>query len=387
MAEILEVSKDMNEYIVSSGADSLSLCMQCGLCTNVCPCRLVPGEISEKFNIRKMQHLGQLGLEGFDEEEVLFACVTCGMCQVNCPREVKIIDNVRAMRNTTASSGFIPKIIKPVVSSVRANGNPWMGPMDKRAEWLEGLNVPAFSEDTEYLLFVCCNSCYDPRGKKIGKSIVKLLQKAGVNFGVLTAEEKCCGESIRKLGDEDLFQELAQSNINLFNGKGVKKIITTSPHCLETFKKEYPELGGKYEVIHYSEILADLMKEGKISFPAELAKRVTFHDPCYLGRHNQVFDPPRNLLQSVPGVEWVELERNKMKSLCCAGGGARVWAEAAPGERFGELRIADAVEKKADILVTACPYCITMLADACAGLEKTDVLQVMEMSELLNTVL
>ena len=387
MDEILDVSLEMRDYIVSAGAESLSTCMQCGLCTNLCPWRLVHGEVSESFNIRKMQRPAHLGLDGFDEEEVLFACVTCGMCQVNCPREVKIIDNVRAMRSTTAEAGFIPKILKPVVSSVRSNGNPWMGAQDKRAEWQEGLDIPAFTEDSEYLLYVCCNSCYDPRGKKIAKSVVTLLQKAGVNFGVLTAEEKCCGESIRKLGDEELFQKLAASNISLFNGKGVKKIITTSPHCLETFKKEYPEFGGEFEVIHYSELLSNLLKEGKLSFNAELAKRVTFHDPCYLGRHNQVFDSPRELLQAVPGIELVEMERNKMQSLCCAGGGARVWAEVAVGERFSELRITDAVDKKADILVTACPYCVTMLVDACAGMEKGDVLKVMEMSELLSAAL
>ncbi len=387
MAEILDVSLEMRDYIVSSGAETLSECMQCGLCTNLCPWRLVHGEVSESFNIRKMQRQAQLGLDGFDEEEVLFACVTCGMCQVNCPREVKIIENVIGMRNTTAGAGFIPKILKPVVSSVRSNGNPWMGEQSKRAEWQEGLDIPAFSEDTEYLLYVCCNSCYDPRGKKIAKSIVNLLQKAGVSFGVLTAEEKCCGESIRKLGDEELYQKLAESNIGLFNGKGVKKIITTSPHCLDTFKKDYPELGGEYEVIHYSELLGNLLKEGKLAFSAEQAKKVTFHDPCYLGRHNQVFDSPRELLQAVPGVELVELERTKCNSLCCGGGGARVWAEVPAGERFSELRITDAVDKKADILVTACPYCITMLVDACAGLEKGDVLQVMEMSEFLSKAL
>ena len=387
MDEIKEVSLEMKDYIVSSGAETLSWCMQCGLCTNLCPWRLVPGEVSEAFNIRKMQRLGQLGLEGFEDENVLFACATCGMCLVNCPRKVEIIDNVRSMRNTTVAAGFLPANLRPIAGSLHANGNPWSGPQEKRAEWQEGLNIPAFSDDTEYLLYVCCTSCYDTRSQKIAKSIVNLLQKAGVSFGVLTAEENCCGETIRKLGDEELFQKLAESNIKLYNGKGVKKIITTSPHCLYAFKKDYPELGGNYEVIHYAELLGELLKDGKISFNKELAKKVTFHDPCYLGRHNQVFDPQRELLQAVPGLEFVELERNKNNALCCAGGGGRVWAEVPMGERFGELRINDAVDKKADILVTACPYCIAMLDDACAGLEKGDVLQVMEMAELLNASL
>ena len=385
MDEVKEVSLDMRDYIVSSGAETLSWCMQCGLCTNLCPWRQVKGEVSEAFNIRKMQRMGQLGLEGFEHENILFACVTCGMCLVNCPRKVEIINNVRSMRSTTVEAGFLPAGLRPIAGSLHANNNPWSGEQEKRAAWQDGLDIPAFSEDTEYLLYVCCTSCYDTRSQKIAKSVVKMLKQAGVSFGVLTADEKCCGESIRKLGDEALFTKLAESNIKLFQSKGVKKIITTSPHCLFAFKKDYPELGGEFEAQHYTEVLGGLLKEGKLTIPGELAKKVTFHDPCYLGRHNEVYDAPRELLQAVPGAELVELERNKNKSLCCAGGGGRVWAETPFGERFGELRINDAVDKKADILVTACPYCITMLEDACAGLEKGDVLQVMELSELLCT--
>lgn len=383
MDEVKEVSLEMRDYIVSSGADTLSLCMQCGLCTNLCPYRLVTGEVSEAFNIRKMQRLGQLGLEGFEEENILFACVTCGMCLVNCPREVEIINNVRSMRNTTVAAGFLPGGLRPIAGSLHANGNPWAGEQEKRAKWQEGLDIPAFSEETEYLLYVCCTSCYDTRSQKIAKSVVKLLKQAGVSFGVLTADEVCCGESIRKLGDEELFTKLAQSNIQLFKDKGVKKIITTSPHCLFAFKQDYPELGGNFEAVHYTELLRDLLKEGKLSIPGELAKKVAFHDPCYLGRHNEVYDAPRELVQAVPGAELLELGRTKNNSLCCGGGGGRVWAEVPFGERFGELRITDAVDKKADILVTACPYCITMLDDACSGLEKGDVLEVMELSEFL----
>lgn len=387
MDEIKDVSLEMRDYIVSSGAETLSWCMQCGLCTNLCPWRLVSGEVSESFNIRKMQRLSQLGLEGFDDESVLFACTTCGMCQANCPREVKIIDNVRSMRNTIVGAGVLPANLRPIVGSLHANGNPWSGPQEKRADWQKDLNIPAFSENTEYLLYVCCTSCYDTRSQKIAKSVVKVLQQAGVDFGVLTAEENCCGESVRKLGDEELFQKLAESNIKLFKEKGVKKIITTSPHCLYAFKKDYPELGGEFEVMHYSEILSNAVKEGKLTLSAELSKKVTFHDPCYLGRHNEVYDAPRELLQAVPGLELVELERSKSKGLCCAGGGGRVWAEVPFGQRFGELRITGAVDKNADIIVTACPYCIAMLDDACAGLGKGDVLKVMELSELLNASL
>lgn len=377
------VSLEMRDYVVSMGAETLNWCMQCGLCTNLCPWRLVPGETSEKFNIRHMQRLGQMGMEGFEDEQVLFACSTCGMCQSNCPRSVKIIDNVRGMRSSIVGAGMAPANLRPILGSAHAQGNPWSGPREKRTDWQEGLDVPAFGPETEYFLFVCCHSCYDPRSTKVAKSIAKLLKHAGVSFGVIGAEESCCGESMRKLGDEELFQKLAQSNIELFNSKGVKKIITTSPHCLWTFKNEYPELGGEWDVIHYTELLTQLVEEGKLAFPDFQGKKVAYHDPCYLGRHSSIYDAPRTLLNGVPQAETVELERSRELSLCCAGGGGRIWAEVPMGERFGELRIMDAVDKGAEVLATACPYCLNMLIDACNSLNKQDQLEIKELSEIL----
>ncbi len=381
------VSLEMREYIVEMGAETVNWCMQCGLCTNLCPWRLVPGETSESFNIRHMQRLGQMGMEGFEDEMVLFACSTCSMCQTNCPRGVKIVDNVRGMRASIVGGGMVPANLRPILGSAHANGNPWSGARENRTAWQEGLNIPQFGPDTEYFLFVCCHSCYDPRSTKVAKSIAKLLQHAGVSFGVIGAEESCCGESMRKLGDEELFQKLAQSNIELFNGKGVKKIITTSPHCLWTFKNEYPEMGGEWEVIHYTELLSQLLNEGKLAFPKDLGKKVAFHDPCYLGRHSGIYDAPRQLLGSIQGVEAVELGRHRELSLCCAGGGGRIWAEVPMGERFGELRVTDAIDRGASVLTTSCPYCLNMLTDACSSLEKQEVLEINELSEMLAAAL
>jgi Fe-S oxidoreductase len=381
------VSLEMRDYIAEMGAETINWCMQCGLCTNLCPWRLVPGETGEEFNIRHMQRLGQMGMEGFEDEKVLFACSTCGMCQSNCPRGVKIVSNVRAMRSSIVGAGMAPANLRPILGSAHANGNPWSGPRDKRTAWQEGLDIPQFGDNTEYFLYVCCHSCYDPRSTKVARSIATLLKKAGVSFGVIGAEESCCGESMRKLGDEELFQKLAQSNIDLFNGKGVKKIITTSPHCLWTFKNEYPELGGEWEVIHYTELLQQLQAEGKLSFAKGLAKKVAFHDPCYLGRHSSIYDAPRALLTSVPDVEALELGRTRELSLCCAGGGGRIWAEVPMGERFGELRITDAVDKGAQVLATSCPYCLNMLTDACNSLGKQDALEIAELSEILAEAL
>ena len=382
-----QVSLEMRDYVISMGAETLNWCMQCGLCTNLCPWRLVPGERSEHFNIRHMQRLGQMGLEGFEAEEILFSCTTCGMCQANCPRGVEIINNVRGMRASIVGAGMAPAALRPILGSAHANGNPWSGPREQRTAWQEGLDVPQFGPDTEYFLFVCCHSCYDPRSTKVAKSLVKLLKAAGVSFGVIGAEESCCGESVRKVGDEELFQKLAAANVELFNRKGVKKIITTSPHCLWTFSNEYKELGGEWEVIHYTRLLSDLVRDGKLAFQPNAGKKIAYHDPCYLGRHSDCYDAPRDLLAAASGGAPLELSRSQQLSLCCGGGGGGIWSEVPKGERFGELRIEDAVAGAAQVLATACPYCLNMLIDACKSLERQDQLEILELSEILAAAL
>lgn len=374
---------EVSEAIVASGGETLYWCMQCGLCTGSCPWRLVPGHISQSFNIRKVQRLGQLGLEGFESEEVIYACTTCGQCVVRCPRQVKIIDNVRGMRSMLASVGTVPGSYRPVIGSLHSHGNPWSGERSKRTEWVRDLDVPSFGDGTEYLLFICCTSCYDVRSQKIARSVVELLKRAGVSFGVIGEEESCCGESVRKIGDEELFQKLAQGNIQLFQSRGVKKIITTSPHCLFAFRKEYPELGGEFKVLHHSQFLAQLVEEGRLKPAKSSGRRISYHDPCYLGRHNEVFDEPREVLRSVADGELQELDRIRSNSLCCGGGGGRIWMETAPGERFGDLRVQEALAKGAQALVTACPYCVVMLEASTKTMGKEEELPVLDISEVL----
>ncbi len=374
---------EVSDAIILSGAENLYWCMQCGLCTGTCPYRLVPGEASEQFNVRWVQRLGQLGLEGFESENCLFACTTCRACVDVCPRGVDIIGNIVGMRRMMAEVGTIPASLKPIAGSLHAQGNPWSGQRDKRTEWIKDVEIPTFSDQTEYFLFVCCTSCFDVRSQKIARAVAKSLQAAGISFGIIGNEESCCGEAIRKVGDEELFQKLASSNVELFNGKGVKKIIVTSPHCLFTFKNEYPDLGGEYEVYHYTEILAQALKDGKLSLSGDGVGAIALHDPCYLGRHSEVYDAPRELMKALPGADVRELARNRNKSLCCQGGGGRVWMETAAGERFAELRITEALESGAETLVTACPYCITMLEDSCNVMGKTEQLKVMELSEAI----
>lgn len=378
-------SAEMRTFLSELGAGTLDRCMHCGLCTALCPWRLVPGETSRAFNIRIMQRLAQLGLEGFESEETLFACTTCGLCRDNCPRGVEIIENVRAMRSTLVSMGSVPRHLGPILASTHASGNPWSGPREKRTAWTEGLDVPSFGPDTEYFLFVCCHSCYDPAGIRVARSIATLLKRAGVSFGIIGTNESCCGESIRKLGDDALFERLAGANVRLFNERKVHRIITTSPHCLWTFRNEYPAFGGRYEVLHYTEVLAEAVAEGRLALHTESGKRVAFHDPCYLGRQSGIYDAPRSLLEAAGGFEVVPLRNERRLSLCCAGGGGRIWAEVPKGERFGELRVREAAESGAEVLASACPYCVAMLSDACRGL-KMEGLEVKELSEVLAEI-
>lgn len=369
---------EVNEAIRLYGGEDLNACMQCGLCASVCPWR----EVESPFFARQMIRMGQLGLEGYESDEVLFGCTTCNKCVLNCPREVDIIGIMRAMRSMVSEAGIRPETLKAASGSCHANGNPWSGKREDRLAWTKGLEVPRFGPDTEYLLFVCCTSCYDQRSQNIARSLVKLLDAAGVSYGIIGPEESCCGESMRKSGDEELFQKLAQANIALFEREGVKKIITTSPHCLKTFASEYPELGGNYEVVHSSQLLAHLVAEGKLKLSGADGRKVAFHDPCYLGRHSQVFDEPRQLLDAA-GAQVVPLPREEEFSLCCGGGGGRVWMETPPEQRFSVLRVQEAVQAGAEVLATSCPYCISLLEDSrkTEGLE--DTLEVLEVSELL----
>lgn len=370
---------EVNEAITLSGGLDLNTCMQCGTCAAVCPWREVDGE----FIVRRMIRLGQLGLEGNEAEDILFGCTTCNKCVINCPRGVDIIGIMRAIRAITAEMGGAPETIRAVVGSCDSNGNPWGEPRDKRTDWMKGIEVPEFTEDTEYLLFVCCTSCYDARSRNIARSLVELLKKAGVSFGVIGAEENCCGESLRKTGDEAGYTKLAKANTGLFQGRGVKKIITTSPHCLYTFSREYPEFGGEWDVIHHSQLLARLVADGKLPAPEKkLDRKIAYHDPCYLGRHSEIFDEPRAVLAAT-GAEMVEMPREERFSLCCGGGGGRVWMDTPAEKRFSVLRVNEAVEAGADVLATACPYCISLLEDSRKTENLEDKLEVLDLSEVL----
>lgn len=374
---------EVNEALVAMGAEKLNLCMQCGMCAGSCPWRIVDGP----FNIRRLIRMAQLGVEGYESDDVLYGCTTCNKCVLKCPRGVTIIDVVKAMRAMIAETGAIPGVLKTVTGSVHSKGNPWSEEREKRTEWMQGMDVPTFDSGKEYFLFVCCTSAYDVRSRNIARSMVKVLTAAGVSYGIIGQEESCCAESVRKIGDEELFTKTAEKNIQLYKAKGVKRIITTSPHCYYTFTKEYPALGGEFEVVHYTQLLADLMAKGKLRLTRKLEKKVTYHDPCYLGRHSEVYDAPRSLIAAVTGNGVTEMKRIRKESLCCGAGGGRLWMETKPEWRFSDLRILEACETGAQILATACPYCVSMLEDSRKTTNKDDVIEIRDISELIAEAL
>jgi Fe-S oxidoreductase len=383
MEEALTPFYEVNEALVAMGAEKLNLCMQCGMCAGSCPWRVVDGP----FNIRRLIRMAQLGVEGYESDDILYGCTTCNKCVLKCPRGVTIIDIVKAMRAMIAETGAIPGVLKTATGSVHSNGNPWSEPGEKRTAWMDGLDVPTFDESKEYFLFVCCTSAYDARSQNIAKAMVKVLTAAGISFGVIGEEERCCAESMRKIGDEELFMNTAQKNINLYKDKGVKKIITTSPHCYYTFTQEYPELGGEFEVVHYTQLLAGLLEEGKLKLSGTLDKKVTYHDPCYLGRHSEVYDEPRALINAVTGDNLVEMKNIRKDRLCCGAGGGRLWMETKPEWRFSDVRIHEACDTGASILATACPYCISMLEDSRKTTNKEDEIEIRDISELIAEAL
>ena len=368
------------DLIKEEGGDPLKLCYQCGTCSATCPWNLV-----KNFIVRKIMHQGQLGLIDFESEE-LWMCATCKACVDRCPRGVAIIDVMRAMRRGIVefSVGGIPDGLRISMKNISATGNPLGESEDNRADWTKGLDIQTFTKGMDVLYFSCCIPAYDPGVQRVAKATASVLKKAGVNFGILGTEERCCGESVRKAGDENLFKTLAETNINNFKEAGVTRIVTTSSHCYNTFKNEYPELGGEFEILHSSQFISELIDEGKITFSKEINMKVTYHDACYLGRHNDVYDEPRKVLQSIPGIELVEMADYRENSLCCGGGGGRIWMDTKKGERFSDLRIEQAIETGAEILAAACPYCILNFEDSLRSGEDEDALVIKDIAELVD---
>ncbi|UCH84900.1 MAG: (Fe-S)-binding protein [Candidatus Latescibacterota bacterium] len=372
------------DEIKKAGGDTYRMCFQCGTCDAVCPWNNV-----RNFSIRRLIREAAFGLTEIESDDV-WLCTTCGKCHEHCPRAVDQIKLGISLRRLASSYDIFAasaSAVKAARGSLVAEGNPLDEDRAKRAEWTEGLSVNPYTEDTEILFFGCCYLSYDPRMRSVAAATAKILNKAGISYGILGTSESCCGESIRKTGAEDVYKGLAKENIKTFVDNGVKKIVVSSPHCYESFKNEYSEFMVNFEVVHMSQLLLDLIKEGRIEITREYAKTVTYHDPCYLGRHNEIFDEPREILGRIPGLELNEMAASRKNSLCCGGGGGRVWMETEKGERFSDLRLEQARDTGAAVLVTACPYCISMFEDSRVTLELESDIEIKDITEVLQEVI
>ncbi len=376
--------KEVINEIKDAGGDALRFCFQCGLCDTVCPWNLV-----RQFSIRKIIREATFGLTEIDGEDI-WRCTTCGRCPQQCPRGVKQIEVGVSLRRVAAEYEVFPASVRSARTaraSLISEGNPLQGERNKRADWATGLGVKTFTEGMDALYFVGCYLSYDPRMKKVATATANILNKAGIEFGILGAKESCCGESIRKTGSEKVFKSLARENIKTFVDNGVKKIIVSSPHCYHTFKNEYPEFMVNFEVVHISQYLFELVSAGKLELTKAYEKKVTYHDPCYLGRHNEIYDQPRDILKKIPGLEMIEMVDSRKDSLCCGGGGGRIWMDTPMEERFSDIRLKQAVAVGAAELVTACPYCITNFEESRLNLEYDEVIEIKDITEIIQDVI
>lgn len=376
--------REIVEEIRQKGGEAVKFCYQCGKCDSVCPWnRVMP------FSMRRLIREAAFGLTEIEKED-LWRCTTCGSCPSKCPREVRQIEDTVALRRIATDYGVFPAPARPLrtaAGSLAGEGNPLNEERRKRAKWAEGIAVPAFTEGTEYLYLPCCYLSYDGRLKKVARAVAGVLTAAGVNFGILGERENCCGESIRKTGDEDLFKHLGKENIKTFIDSGVKKILVSSPHCLHTLKNEYPEFMVRFEVVHLAQFFFGLISQGQIKIEKAYEKRVIYHDPCYLGRHNGLYDEPRRALKAIAGLELIEFAESRSGALCCGGGGGRIWMETPKGERFSDLRIKQAAEVGAQVLATCCPYCITNFEDSRLILNLAEELEIKDLAEILEAVI
>lgn len=382
--EIIAPFKEVIDEIKEAGGEILKLCFQCGKCDTVCPWNRV-----RSFSMRKIILQATFGLTEIEDEDI-WRCTTCGRCPENCPRGVNQIEIGVSLRRLASMYEVFPPAVRAARTaraSLISEGNPLQADRGKRADWARDLSVKTFEAGMEALYFVGCYLSYDPRMNKVAKATVDILKKAGVEFGILGNKENCCGESIRKIGSENVFTTLAKENIKTFIDHGVKKIIVSSPHCYHTFKNEYPEFMVNFEVVHITQYLSELIKEGRLELTGEYAKKMAYHDPCYLGRHNNIYDEPRDILTKVPGVELIELPDSRKDSLCCGGGGGRIWMDTPREERFSDIRIEQTKAVGAEVLVTACPYCITNFEESRLNLEVEAVIEVKDITEILQEVI
>ncbi len=370
-------------------------CTECGRCTSVCPAAITGKPLSPReiiVNVRKrMEEKGPLVIAGVEEEgitdktlihdfikpEELWACTTCGACMHECPVTIEHVDTIVDMRqNLVLMESEFPSEMNTVFKNLETNFSPWAFNQQDRANWAEGMDIKTLADDSngEILFWVGCSGSFDARYQKVSQAFAKIMQKADVDFRILGTEEKCNGDTARRLGNEYLAQTLMQENIEKMNDYGVKKIVTACPHCFNSIKNEYPQFGGKFEVLHHSEFIDNLIKTNKISLKKDdSVHKLTYHDSCYLGRYNEIYDEPRHVLESVGTIKITEPERTKDEGFCCGAGGGRMFLEEDTGTRINEERTKELLQTGAETIASACPFCMTMINDGLKAEENEEV--------------
>jgi Fe-S oxidoreductase len=319
-------------------------------------------------------------------EDEIWACTTCRACQEQCPVFIEPIHKIVEMRrNLVLEQTQFPETAMGALRSMEQRGHPWRGTMASRTDWADGLDVKLLSDDSnvDILYWVGCTAALEERNMKVAKAVAKVLKAAGVNFGILGPEEVCCGEPARRIGNEYLFQMLAQQNVETLNGYGVKKIVTACPHGYNTLKNEYPDFGGHYEVWHHTEFIKDLIRQGKLNVSRVVAKKTTYHDSCYLGRYNDIYDAPREVVQAATGTHPLEMEHLRSKGFCCGAGGGRMFMEEQIGTRMNQMRTEEAMKVGAEVIASACPFCLQMFEDAIKALEQEGTVRALDIAEII----
>ena len=377
-----ELDARFAEAVTKAGGEKIDLCIQCGTCSASCP-------FATRTTFRTRQIIRKVQL-GFRDEVLsdkgLWLCTTCSTCKLRCPRDVNPMEVLISVRSLLVEEGQVPRTIMDALEGVYKHGNPWGISRNKRSEWAKDLKVKYVSEGekVDLLYFVGCAASYDPRVQEVARALVTNLNALGMDFSILGNKENCCGNEIYSLGEKGLFDILVKDNLSLFDQYGVNRIITTSPHCFNAFKNRY---GRKdLAVQHYTQFFADLIDKEKPKFSKKVEKVVTFQDPCFLGKHNDIYDEPRKIIENIPGVKFLELPMSKGRSVCCEGGGGRMWVDI-PGERATENRVREAVKIGAEILAVACPFCLLTFEDAIKTTGNEGRIQVMDINELIAKAL
>jgi succinate dehydrogenase/fumarate reductase iron-sulfur protein len=370
----------------------LTLCIRCSICNSACPAIIDEKFLGPSALTATYRFVADSRDQGSDERlkpmaDNIWLCTQCNSCTLFCPKKLTCANAIVDDHSLLVETGNIPRTVKDVLESVYKYHNPMGTPQTKRMEWAKDLNVKTFPTTTkaDVLFFVCCSNVYDMRNQEAARTMASIFDKMGVTFATLGSEEWCCGDHMLRLGEKGLFEELAEHNISMFKKFDAERIVTLSPHCYNTFKNDKPYSDSKPNVQHYTQFLAEAIENGKIELSKTVKKKVAYHDPCFLGKRNDVFDAPRRILQSINGVELIEMRRNKQGSFCCGGGAGRVWTEdALPEKRPSTNRLQEALDLNANTVAVACPYCVTTLEDAVKVLDVENRIAVKDILEIIK---